>query len=244
MQIDIITKIIHEELYTNVYQPIYRLIDKSIAGYESLFRCTFVNSPDLLFNFANTNGSLYILDIASIKNSIKTFSLYRKHESVNNVFLSLNVYPSTVANRAFPKILEQLIGEFSLSNQQVVLEINESERIENLDKMLQNISLLKQKGFIIALDDVGKGEYSLQALIEIDPQVIKLDRYFAKDLAQNKEKQRAISSFIKFFREGTSFILEGIETKEDLYCAELLGIHYGQGYYLGKPQALYEITED
>ncbi|WP_027410704.1 EAL domain-containing protein [Anoxybacteroides tepidamans] len=238
--VGMIKEIIENQLFTNVFQPIYHLSSQKIVGYESLLRCEFVKSPDMLFNCANSIGCLYHLDIASITNSIKDFAMHSQAINSRNLFLSLNVYPSTIAAPTFPKILEQLVQSASLVNQQVILEINESERIKNLDEMLQNVHLLKQKGFMIAVDDLGKGEYSLQALIEIDPQVIKLDRYFAKDLSKSKKKQRALLSTIRFFNENTRVILEGIETKEDLWCAKSLGILYAQGYFLAKPEPLHE----
>lgn len=236
--IEAMREIMDNKLFTNVFQPIYCLSNKSIVGYESLLRCSFVKSPDLLFMHASENGYLYDLDIVSITNSIREFAAYYQENDCNKLFLSVNVYPSTVAMPMFPDVLEKLTQHVSLTNKQIILEINESERIKNLDQMLQNIYVLKQKGFIIALDDLGKGEYSLQTLIEIDPQVIKLDRYFAKDLSKSKKKQRALLSTIRFFNENTKVILEGIEAEEDLQCAKSLGILYAQGYFLAKPEPL------
>jgi EAL domain-containing protein (putative c-di-GMP-specific phosphodiesterase class I) len=233
-----IKEIITNHLFTNVFQPIYHLSNEEIFGYESLFRCPFVKSPELLFTHANKQGDIYNLDIASITNSVKDFAVYYKSINSYDLFLSVNVYPSTIAMPFFPQVLEQLVENVSLSNQQIILEINESERINNLDKILKNICVLKEKGFLIALDDLGKGEYSLQALIEIEPHVIKLDRYFAKDLAKNSKKQKVLSYIINFFSENTKIILEGIESEEDIRCARVLGVPYGQGYYLAEPQPL------
>ncbi len=236
-----IKEIITNNLFTNVFQPIYRLSNKEIVGYESLLRCQFVKSPELLFAYANKQGCIYNLDIASITNSVKDFAVYYKTINPYDLFLSVNVYPSTIAIPFFPQVLEQIVKNVSLSNQQIILEINESERINNLDEILKNICVLKEKGFLIALDDLGKGEHSLQLLIEIDPHVIKLDRYFAKNLAKNSKKQKVLSYIVHFFREDIKIILEGIETEEDMQCAKDLGIPYGQGYYLAKPQPLYRL---
>jgi EAL domain-containing protein (putative c-di-GMP-specific phosphodiesterase class I) len=236
-----IKEIITNHLFTNVFQPIYHLSNEEICGYESLFRCQFVKSPELLFTHANKQGDIYNLDIASITNSVKNFAVYYKSINSYDLFLSVNVYPSTIAMPLFPQVLEQLVESVSLSNQQIILEINESERIKNLDKMLKNIYILKKKGFLIALDDLDKGEYPLQALIEIEPHVIKLDRYFAKDLAKSSKKQKMLSYIVHFFSEDIKIILEGIETEEDMRCAKDLGIPYGQGYYLAKPQPLHRL---
>jgi EAL domain-containing protein (putative c-di-GMP-specific phosphodiesterase class I) len=238
-KINMIKKVITNHLFTNVFQPIYHLSNEEISGYESLLRCGFVESPELLFTYANEQGCVHELDIASITNSVKDFAVYYKNINSYDLFLSVNVYPSTITMPFFPQVLEQLIESASLSNQQIVLEINESEQIKDLNKLIKNICVLKEKGFLIALDDLGKGEYSLHALMEIEPHVIKFDRYFAKDLVKSSKKQKVLSYAVSFFGEDTKIILEGIETEEDMKCAKDLGILYGQGYYFAKPQPLH-----
>ncbi|MCL6587394.1 MAG: EAL domain-containing protein [Anoxybacillus sp.] len=230
--------IIINQLFENVFQPIYCLPDLQLVGYESLFRCSFVQNPEELFLRANEHSNIYNINIASIVNSLKEFSVYYKTVCPYNAFLSLNVYSSTIEMPFFPRVLEQLSKSVSLFGQQVILEINEPEKIENLDKMFDNIYLLKELGFLIALDGVGKNDYSLKLLIEVAPHVIKIDQSFAKNLAKDDKKQRYVSSIVQLFAENTKIILEGIETEEDLRFAKLLGVPYGQGDYLGKPYKL------
>lgn len=229
--------IIVNQLFENVFQPIYCLLDLEIIGYESLFRCPFVSNPEEFFLYVNERGGIYNLDIASIVNSLRKFSVYYKSVPYN-VCLFLNVYPSTIAMPFFPQVMNQLVKNASLLHQQVILEINESEKMENLEKVLNNIYLLKEQGFLIALDDLGKGDYSLQLLIELAPDVIKIDRSLAKNLSKDAKKQRDVSSIVQLFGRNTKIVLEGIETEEDFHCAKLLGVSYGQGYYLGKPKEL------
>lgn len=235
-----VKEIIMNHLFTNVFQPIYRLSNKELIGYESLLRCPFVSSPDELFIKASEQGDIYNLDIASIANSLKDFALYYTNAYPYNVFLSVNVYPATVAMPFFPQVLEQLAKHTSLINQQIVLEISESEKISNFDRVLKNINLLKELGFQIALDDLGKGDCSLQLLLEIAPQIIKLDRSFSKNLVNDHKKQKMVASATQLFNDNVKIVLEGIETEEDFQCARWLGVPYGQGYYLAKPQRLTE----
>lgn len=229
--------IITNQLFENVFQPIYRLFDLEITGYESLFRCPLVPNPKELFLYVNERGGIYNLDIASIVNSLREFSIY--HKSVPyNVCLFLNVYPSTIAMPFFPQVMEQLVRSASLLHQQVILEINELEKAEELEKVLNNIYLLKEQGFLIALTDLGKEDYSLQLFIDVVPDTIKIDQSLAKNLSKDTKKQRDVSSIVQLFGKNTKIVLEGIETEEDFRCAKLLGVSYGQGYYLGEPEKL------
>ncbi|GGJ61190.1 EAL domain-containing protein (putative c-di-GMP-specific phosphodiesterase class I) [Anoxybacillus voinovskiensis] len=230
--------IIVNQLFENVFQPIYCLPNLELVGYESLLRCPFVPNPEELFLYASERGNVYNLDIASIVNSLKEFSAFFNSVCSYNVFLSLNVYPYTIEMPFFPQVMNQLVKNASLFHQQVILEINELEKMENLEKVLNNIYLLKEQGFLIALDDLGKGDYSLQLLIELAPNVIKIDRSLAKNLSKDAKKQRDVSSIVRLFGKNTKIVLEGIETEEDFHCAKLLGVSYGQGYYLGKPKKL------
>ncbi|RIW27423.1 EAL domain-containing protein [Bacillus salacetis] len=68
--------------------------------------------------------------------------------------------------------------------------------------------------------------------------MIKFDRYFSQDLSTDSKKQRLLKAIVDFAQGDTSFILEGIETEEDLIAAKDLGIKFGQGYFLGRPEKL------
>jgi EAL domain-containing protein (putative c-di-GMP-specific phosphodiesterase class I) len=238
MNIDLIKKIIKEQFFTNFFQPIYHLVNQKVLGYESLFRCTLVKNPEHLFNYALQHGLVHELDTASITNSLREFKKYHSH----HLFLSLNVYPSTISMSFFTQFLEELVNSFSIPSRQIVLEINESERLTNLDKLSKSICSLQEKGFLIALDDFGKGEYSFHSLTEINPDIIKLDRCFAKNLANDPKKQEALLYTLNLLGENNKIILEGIETEEDMRCAKSLGVSYGQGYYFAKPLPLHMIN--
>jgi EAL domain-containing protein (putative c-di-GMP-specific phosphodiesterase class I) len=94
---------------------------------------------------------------------------------------------------------------------------------------------LQTRGIKIAVDDMGTGYSSFQQWIELEPDFIKLDRYFVKDLSANSRKQDTVRSLLSLFSGTTKVISEGIETIEDLYSVKQLGVSYAQGYFLGMP---------
>lgn len=102
-------------------------------------------------------------------------------------------------------------------------------------KQRKSISVLKKKGFLVASDDTGTRGGSLQRIIELDVDYVKLDRYFSTDLAQSVNKQKVISLLFHFFNDEKRIILEGIETAKDLEVAKSIGIELGQGFLLGRP---------
>jgi EAL domain-containing protein (putative c-di-GMP-specific phosphodiesterase class I) len=116
------------------------------------------------------------------------------------------------------------------------LEIVEEE--VNLEELKPVVNQLKQFGFKIAIDDVGKGASTLRSIIELEPNFVKMDRFFGIGLEQSVSKRRLIQRLIEFCGNDITFVLEGIEYHSDLEIAKDLGVHVGQGYFLGRPALL------
>ncbi len=94
------------------------------------------------------------------------------------------------------------------------------------------------------MDDVGKGVASLQAIVELKPDYVKMDRYFAKHLAQSSRKQEMVRSIVTYcLNTDTKFVLEGIEIPEDLEMAKKIGVSIVQGFLLARPEPLSVIRE-
>ena len=117
-----------------------------------------------------------------------------------------------------------------------MIEINEKEKT-NIYRLHKNIQQLKHVGFRIALDDLGKGN-SIFNSIEIETHIAKIDRFYAMNLKTDSKKKLFIQSIMESFSANIFIVLEGIETEEDCHVAKQLGIHYGQGYYFGRPGSL------
>jgi EAL domain-containing protein (putative c-di-GMP-specific phosphodiesterase class I) len=233
-----ILKLVEEEDFYHYFQPIYCLMSGKKLGMEALFRAE-LGAPDIIFKEAQKTQYLFQLDTQSISKAIATWYSSNLND---NELLFLNVLPSTLLNPNFPFFINSLAQEYTYSNQKVVFELSESEQTfqtENGDLLRNRINLLKYYGFLIAIDDLGKGGSSLCSLIDIDPQIVKLDRYFSIDLAESKKKQMMIKAIQQYCGgNDIQIILEGIEEQVDFDIAKTLGISFAQGYFLGKPKIL------
>lgn len=100
-------------------------------------------------------------------------------------------------------------------------------------------------GLLIAIDDVGKGRGELQKIVEFQPEFIKLDAYFSRDLINSKRKQSFIK-YLNFYSEqfDCHFILEGLETSEEVAFAKFLGVQLAQGFALGKLEQLENLISE
>jgi EAL domain-containing protein (putative c-di-GMP-specific phosphodiesterase class I) len=102
----------------------------------------------------------------------------------------------------------------------------------------EGLSILKANQFQIAIDDFGKGVANFQCIMEITPDIIKIDRYFSNNLAFSPEKQKFINHLLNIADEKTKIILEGIEEETDLAMTKVLRVPFAQGFLLGKPEIL------
>ncbi|WP_051331006.1 EAL domain-containing protein [Aneurinibacillus terranovensis] len=220
--------IIRKKMFQHVFQPLYVMKNWKVFGYEALLRCRFFENPELLFRLAMEKNRLYDLDICSIHHALTSVD-------TRDIRLFLNVYPSTMVHPTFPDFLGKL-NSVCFSNRNIVFEINEAEKVSDMGLLRKAVHFLKDKGYAIALDDYGKGESSLQTVIELEPDFVKLDRYYAVKLSASKNKQNEIQMLLKLCQEKhMKLILEGIEEPTDLAMAKVLGVHLGQGYLLGEP---------
>ena len=97
---------------------------------------------------------------------------------------------------------------------------------------------IQDLGFRLAIDDLGNGSSSLRKVVELQPDFVKLDKYFSENLSLSIRKQRLIKLLVEFCKGDSQIVLEGIEQKEDHDIGKKLGVDLGQGYYIGKPKPL------
>jgi EAL domain-containing protein (putative c-di-GMP-specific phosphodiesterase class I) len=229
---------IEKEEFYHYYQPIYNLNDWVVIGYEVFLRSNLFTNPEDTFEQARQRKKLYELESRSIHKAIGT---YKKAKKRGKLFI--NVFPSTLQNEKFQPFIIDIMNNLQVSCQDIVLEILESENVDDYSKIKTSIDTLKKQGFLFAIDDFGKGNSDIKRVLELDTDYIKLDRYFTMDLSKSKEKQFFLNLAIEYCQQfNKNLILEGLELPEDLAFAKFLGINYGQGYALGKPSCLKEIV--
>lgn len=214
---------------THLFQPIYQLKDFYVFGYEALLRDTSLldSTPAELFKEADKTGHRNNLDLISMKKALNKFKCQPST-------LFLNVFPSTLLEKEFLSWWDLHVS----SDMDIVLELLESEPICEWDEIKVITKELRSRNVKIAIDDMGQGYSFLQQWVELDPDFVKLDRYYAQNLSVNIRKQKIVENLVDLFSDSTEIIIEGIETEQDLDIAEHLGISYAQGYLLGRPSPI------
>ncbi|MCZ6465038.1 MAG: EAL domain-containing protein [Proteobacteria bacterium] len=223
---------------TSVYEPIVDVKNRTVFGYEALARGpegTDLHSPMALFALAAQENLIFELDCLCRASGLEGAIDYP-----SGTKLFLNIRPTTLHDPNFrAERLIETLARCELQPSDVVFEISEQESIDNFDAFREIRDYYRGLGFQIALDDTGAGYAGLEALLEIEPEFIKVDRSFVSGVDQDPARQdmlRALQSVAR--KTGAQIVGEGLDTLEELEMLGELGFDFGQGWLFGKPTPL------
>ena len=146
------------------------------------------------------------------------------------MYLSINFSPDTVITPQFM----QMVSETPL--ERVVVELSEHLPVTDYDMLNQSLGQLRARGGRLAIDDAGAGFASLQHILRLSPDVIKLDITLTKGVDSDQARRALAFALTSFASEiGADIVAEGVETRSELEALKALGVVYGQGFYLGYP---------
>ena len=209
-----------------VFQPIVALDSGEPVGFEALarFDAEPVRSPGAWFAEAATIGHGLALEIASVETAVTSFT-----QLPAETFMALNVSPASLVS---PR-LTSAIATAPLDR--VIVEITEHAPIADYPQLRSSLSALRREGARLAVDDVGAGHASLRHILQLEPDVIKLDVSLTRDIDSQRAQRSLASALVTFGREVEAIVIAvGIETDAELAVVRDLGIPWGQGYYWGR----------
>lgn len=131
-----------------------------------------------------------------------------------------------------------MLQQAGLDPARVVIELSEQYQVEDATLLVKAVHHYRQLGFQIAIDDLGSGFSGLKLWSELEPDIVKIDRYFISDVHRDPTKKAFVQNIIRLAKAtGALIVAEGIETQEELLLCRELGADLAQGYLLGRPQA-------
>lgn len=231
--------ILQERLLRPRYQPVVDLSHSRIYGHESLIRGpadTALHFPDALFAEARRQGLHPQLELASFRAGAQGF---QDNEAAGKLFLNLSgsalIHYWTLWGDDMPL---RLLKDCTLPPSSIIVELTEQDPLsEHMGELGSAFACLRERGMRIALDDYGVGNSNLQLWSEMQPDLVKIDRYFFDGIGQSDRKQNMVRAILKVAQHlGTAIVAEGIETAEDLAVVRELDIRYAQGWFLGRPE--------
>ena len=218
--------------------------------YEILIRKISLDGNIMLPTTFIPSAERYLLmpniDRWVIKN---TFATYRKlldisHEKCNYVF-SINLSGTSLGDKSLLGYIREQFAIYSIPPECICFEITETAAIVNLKNTIQLFTALRKHGCSFALDDFGSGMSSFMYLKNFEVDYLKIDGSFVKDMHVNKIDHamvRSIHSVAEAMNIKT--VAEFVENKAILKELKNIGVHYGQGLYLGEPVPIKKLIEN
>lgn len=222
------------------FQPIVSVKKRAVLGLEALSRGSFDGvtphiPPNVLFSLAGADVDSRIeLDRLCRFKAFESFQPLHQERRELLVSVNLDVAILDTPAAGSNHLLHQ-VEEAGINPNNIIIELIES-RVQNTGALMQFIEDYREKGFLIALDDVGTGHSNLERIAALKPDLIKIDRSLISNVDRIFHKQEVVKALTALGNKlGALVLAEGIEREEEALKCLQLGLDVFQGFYFGKP---------
>ena len=243
---DLVDRALEKGAILPLYQAIVDLQGWRVAGVEALARFQLEPppgpdgvplrwGPDKWFDAAGRVGKRVDLELAALRVQAAAF----EDPALGQRYLSLNAEPETILDKR-RRLWDALVG---LPWERVVLEVTEHAVVSDYAKFAEALRPFREAGGRLAVDDAGSGYSSMQHIVELQPEIIKIDISLTRDLDTNVPKRAMARALATFAQEMEMLVVaEGIETPAELEVLRDMGVKYGQGWFMRKAAPLAAAT--
>ena len=232
--LDRITAVLESRDVRMVFQPIVQMPGDRVVGCEALarFASTPQQGPDRWFADAERVGLGTQLELLAVAKA-----LARLRDLPAEMFMAVNVSPPTALARELQDLLDHVDGE------RVVLELTEHVPVEDYEAVSAGLAELRRRGIRLASDDTGAGYAGFRHLLGLSPDIIKLDISISRDIDQDPVRRALAGALVAFANDvHAQVIAEGVENPREMKTLETLNVPWLQGFHLGRPGDLAEVT--
>lgn len=219
-----LSRLIADEDVAIAVQPVVALATGACTGVEALARFpSGFGTPDVVFAMAERTGLRFPLERLAVRRSAELLPVLGAAQS-----LAVNLSPDVA--------LELMRGVDDCPLDQFVLEITEHAAIESYGCLREGLAPLRERGLRLAIDDAGAGFASLRHIVELRPDVIKIDRSLVGGCESDLARRSVITTFVLLALDiDATVVAEGVETRAELDAVAALGVDAVQGYLLARP---------
>jgi diguanylate cyclase (GGDEF)-like protein len=230
-------------------QRVAPLRDPSLpGGYEILLRLQEVDgslvAPGPLIEAAQRYQILPSIDRWVVQRALQMLGPYRSMLRTRGLGMSINVSGQSIGDETFIQQFIQLLKQANLPRDCVSIELTEQAAITNLANAKQMVARMSALGCTVALDDFGTGANSLTYMKALQVSRVKIDGSFVRDILSDRNSQATVRAVVELAKSlGIPTVAEYVESAEIAREVRRLGVDYGQGYALGRPEPLSKLLE-
>ena len=186
-----------------------------------------MRGPDKWFDEAAEIGRGVELELLAVEGALESAA-----KVPSDFYVSVNVSPEAITSG-------KLVGLLSGSkSKNLVIEVTEHQKVDDFNALRANLEKISQYAKI-AIDDVGSGYAGMRHLVDLAPDLLKLDMNLTRDIHLDVARCALVGAMVKFAEAiGSKLIAEGIEYPEEAEVLRRLGVEYGQGFHYAKPMAV------
>jgi PAS domain S-box-containing protein len=222
-----LTQVLTDRGFDIALQPIVNVNTGRLVGVEALARFQDGRGPDHWFGDARLTGQALELERATLFAALRTMD-----QIPSDCYLSVNASPELATD---PEFLEQLTHG-SVQLDRLVVEVTEHVAIERYDDIRAALLPLRERGLRLAVDDTGAGYASFSHVLQLRPDIIKVDRSLIAKLAVDPARRSLVTAMVLLALDlDATVTAEGVETLDELNVLATLSVDHAQGYFLARP---------
>ncbi len=227
---------IKQKEFVVYYQPKIDMTTNEMNGAEALVRWNQDGKlvpPGAFIPIFEKNGFIETLDYYVLG---EVCAFIRKNQGRNIPVISVNISAVTLIRKNVVERVTEIVEHHKIQPSQIELEITESAFVEKFNIIVERVSLLREAGFTISMDDFGVGISNLNQLKNIPLDILKIDRGFVVDSLKTEKGAVVATHIVGMAQElNLKTVVEGIETHAQLEFFKMLHCDIGQGYYFSRP---------
>lgn len=244
---DKLKKAIYNRNFIMYYQPQYYSGNKRLRGVEALVRWkdeeTGLISPATFIPVAEKNGCIIPLGKWVVEESVRQYAAWRKQFGFPFI-LSINISALQYKKDDFVDSIVEVLNKYQVKSSEVELEITESVLIDDFQAVYDKLTVLRNYGVRVSLDDFGTGFSSLSYLKKLPIDTLKIDKTFIDTVMTDSATRVITESIIHMVRSlGFESIAEGVENEQQYQYLHAIGCDVIQGYLFSKPLPPKELEE-
>jgi PAS domain S-box-containing protein len=222
-----VRRVLDDEAIDIALQPIIDLTTGRLTGVEALTRFRDGRPPDVWFREAIEAGMGLDLDRLTFLAALDLLPSLPE-----GCHLSINATPELLSDHAF----QQRMMTSGLACERIIVEVTEHVRIGSYDDVAAALAPLRERGVKLAVDDTGAGFASLTHVLQLRPDIIKVDRSLVHQVASDPARRSVITSLVLLALDlGASVTAEGVETPSELEMLATMGADHAQGFLMARP---------
>ncbi|KAB2698370.1 sensor domain-containing phosphodiesterase [Brucella haematophila] len=227
------------------YQPIVKLDEGTIAGFEALMRWEHPRrgaiSPSEFIPIAENSGLIVQLGLFAIQRAAEDLFAWQEQFPKLDLFVSVNLSSTQLIRQDLINDVRSVLSRIHLNPGSLKLELTESVLMENPEQSAHVLARLKTMGIGLSLDDFGTGYSSLAYLTRFPFDIIKIDRSFVK--GDQPQKTTLLRSIVSMAHDlGLAVVTEGVESESDALQLRQMGCEYVQSFMFGQPTSREDAT--